>query len=892
MKKRILSFVLALLLLSGIFTFPAVNVSATQTDDYDFMASVLSHINILDYKNYSEASNYYLTRGEFAIMAASILKLNENTNYDERYFADVPLDHWAAYAINYLAKAGFVSVGVDKMFRPGDKIGANEALKILLEIAGYGQYALAKGGYPVGYVSVANSLKITRDCYIGDFTYAKAVALVYEIINAPMYEVSRIENGELMYETSEETLLSMYFDMYENEGVVTSIDEISVNDTPSDIKGGVVIDGVHYKTNLDLFDDLGRYLTFIYSKNDYDNYGEVILVNTFHANDKTIEIDAQDFEAFDDKTNYVTYYDENGKEKRIKLASNVSVIKNGTPETENTFLALNSNKGHFRFTDADENGSYEYAFVFEYVNYVVDFINSNSKEIYDTIVKGRKVLFDDDKKIKIYNQQGMPMLFEDIKPRSVVSVLESDMMVNAYVSTNSITATIYETTNENNEFKILAGKNEKDTSWYTIDKDLYEDLFKGKKITANPGMKAVLYTDFYGKVAYIEQVSDDVWQYAYLIDTDNKKQDSNDFRIYVYTQNNSDKFYALSKNVKIDGEVIKEFDKIYPALKKTHFKTLASSEHEVNGQLIRIKINDEGFVVAIDTERSIPQKEGTVNLNRTIDAQKTNYVYGSQCFDGKMVINNKTVIFGVPSHDMLDKANEEDFSVFDVTSMIAKNNLVAEGFKINSESGYEDVVVIYGPEILLEYQYAFYLVENVKRKVSGDDERTVLSAWSNGVLFDLIGAAGYDFTDDNGVNVSEGDLIQIMRNLQGDVYKVDILYDYSKKDDEEYKLAWNIKYTDKYNDYGNALYGYLTKYSDGVMNISFTKPTVEEPYKYDFIAPQNKMVVMIYDSKDKKNPVKFGTESDIIPADRFAGNAKPYFFCTKRGSVVTVIIYK
>ena len=112
------------------------------------------------------------------------------------------------------------------------------------------------------------------------------------------------------------------------------------------------------------------------------------------------------------------------------------------------------------------------------------------------------------------------MLFEDIKPRSVVSVLESDMMINAYVSTNSITATIYETTNENNEFKILAGKNEKDTSWYTIDKDLYEDLFKGKKIAANPGMKVVLYTDFYGNVAYIEQVSDEIWQYAYLIDTD------------------------------------------------------------------------------------------------------------------------------------------------------------------------------------------------------------------------------------------------------------------------------------------------------------------------------------------------------------------------------------
>ena len=67
---------------------------------------------------------------------ARVFKVNDFDVSNTRYYLDVPMDHYALTAINYLTERGILKGDSAQIFRPDDKITVGEVCKILLSAFG------------------------------------------------------------------------------------------------------------------------------------------------------------------------------------------------------------------------------------------------------------------------------------------------------------------------------------------------------------------------------------------------------------------------------------------------------------------------------------------------------------------------------------------------------------------------------------------------------------------------------------------------------------------------------------------------------------------------------------------------------------------------------------
>ena len=107
--------------------------------------------------------NSTITRAEFATMMCRVLEVEDDAIVIiESSFDDVPSTHWACGYVTKAVELGLVSGYGDGNFGPEDTLTYEQAVKVLVCAWGYEYEALTAGGYPDGYVSVANNLSITK----------------------------------------------------------------------------------------------------------------------------------------------------------------------------------------------------------------------------------------------------------------------------------------------------------------------------------------------------------------------------------------------------------------------------------------------------------------------------------------------------------------------------------------------------------------------------------------------------------------------------------------------------------------------------------------------------------------------------------------------------------
>jgi len=113
--------------------------------------------------------NDSIRRSEFAKVAVEALGMGsiaQSSNH-KTIFPDVVENHWANGYIN-VAVAQDIIIGDDQgNFRPDDPISYSEAMAILVRSVGHEPAALAKGGYPNGYISVGSQIGIAKKAVTG-----------------------------------------------------------------------------------------------------------------------------------------------------------------------------------------------------------------------------------------------------------------------------------------------------------------------------------------------------------------------------------------------------------------------------------------------------------------------------------------------------------------------------------------------------------------------------------------------------------------------------------------------------------------------------------------------------------------------------------------------------
>ncbi len=921
MMKKILSMCLALLVLLSSFNVFTVNASNLTASDIAKEAGLLQAIGVISSIPDETEGNREITRAEFAVTAAKVMGIKA-TKEDSRYFTDIPMDHWSISYVNRLVELNIISLSTDKLFRPNDKITVNEAVKMLVCMCGYGDYAASIGGYPFGFTDVAARLDFEISGGTENLTIYKSFILLYDALCSPTYKKTAQGGGYVAYDESEDTMLSMYFDIYEAEGTVLQssgisiLGEVATGGASQDVSKIVRIDDETYTTSINLYNYIGRNVHVFYVQEDEDDTPNIIYRQDYKRDDEVLDIKADDAEY---KNGVLSYYDEKGRPEKEEIPTSAIVVKNGTVVRSNISEAFNISKGSFRLIDIEDDGIIDVVLIFTHENYVVDRISAESFTVYDKVITGRKVVLDDsDRIVVVEDSTGAAKSFSDIKVGNVISVYESEDYVRVVIGPEAVTATLYATSFEDEVFKIQVGKSESDKAWYEVDNDYYNEYLLGKyyensqgetvytgDIDLTPGGTVTYYKDADGKVAYITGPNPSGWTFAYLVRV-GENEDEDKTTLKLYTQNGDLKVFTAADKVIIDGMVVKSHAEILTNLDKTLAgKILGANEHKVNGQLIRYKENAKGEIFSIDTENVNAEKEDRLSLHRSGAVQNLAWWYHTNSFyAGKYFYSASTVKFAVPSHAELASASAEDFTI--MSAFADSTTYSVEGFKLNTKGGIEDALVIYGGASAVSWKGP-YLVNRIYTSVDSDDD-IVLKAdvydIPSGDMLTVTAKDGYEFTSGT-TKMDKGDIVRIGANNAGVVSQITLYYDYSRRDDATYVENMPRGFKIGTNTYQESTINYLMSaqlksiddgiwrfvYGTGADDYIKESDLTEENYSSCTWATRSNIIQVLIVEEDGK--ITIGTPADIEPATiTGAEDAPVYWFSIRLAQLNGAVIYK
>ena len=195
MKKRILTWLLAISMLGSLLTVPAGAAAVTNfsdvSDSYTATAvEALRLMGVLDgYGDGTFRPDTILNRAQFCKMAVYAM---DGSGELGRYstvtiFPDVKHSHWASAYINMAARKGIISGFADGKFKPGQTVTAGQAVTILMRGLGYKDEDMG-GVWPQSYMAEAQTnglLKSTgiTSAYAG-LTRAQAAKLFLNLFEA------------------------------------------------------------------------------------------------------------------------------------------------------------------------------------------------------------------------------------------------------------------------------------------------------------------------------------------------------------------------------------------------------------------------------------------------------------------------------------------------------------------------------------------------------------------------------------------------------------------------------------------------------------------------------------------------------------------------------------
>ncbi len=914
--KKIISFCLSLCIILTCFMVMPVNAADLKKTDITNQGGLLKVTDIIDSVADETEGNRKISRAEFSVMAGKMLGIKEEEE-KTRYFTDVPMSHWAVSYINKLTEMKIIALSDDKLFRPNDKITLNEAVKMLISVLGYSQLAENMGGFPVGYSKLAGRLDFKLTGGPDAMTVYQSYVLIYDALRSETYDMNEVKNGNIIYKGSGETFLSKYFDIYEEDGTVMQSSGISVDGKTSEGSTNdetariVRINSEKYVTDLNFYDYIGRNTHIYYYQKDDNDEKVIVYREDYEKRDNVTDIEAEDFISYE---NSVLTYRQEKKNKIIKLPIGAFIVKNGEAVRENVADALKIKKGNIRLIDIENDGTVDVVLVWEYKNYFAEIVNSDTFEIYDSVIKQNGVKLDADRRLVfIEDAAGNKKSFSDIEKGTLISVYESKPYVRAVINKNSVSANLYSLSFDNGKHRAQLGKSESDKAWYDIDADFYNNYLKGKSyrdaagnelytgdINLPLGMSVTYYLDVDGDIAYITGLNLTEWIYGYLIKIRTDVWEDTAF-IKLYTQNDEIKVYQCADKVKIDGIQRKDFAGISEGLKKT--EKYRDNEHDINGQVVRFKLNGEGKISAIDTRNFNSDSEDRMSIHYTGSMNNAWIWYHPGSFgNGKYFFSGATIKFFVPELNKLSDASDEDFRL--LREFTDTRGYTFDSYRLNPKGANEDVMVVYGSASSEELKGP-YLVKQVYEELDANGDviaKADLYSVESTDLISVIGKDGYrfEFTGADGVtyNADTGDILYVSVDSQGKAKSVVVYNDCSRMKDSDYKLksGWqNVSGPRQTDTFTDLLSANVKSVDDGVYRFVYGRELEENDLddgnyaNCSWATRGDISVVLVVDGKT----IRTGSPGEIVPAT-YTGveNSPLYWFAVRYARVKGAVVYK
>lgn len=146
------------------------------------------------YRPYSKIS-----RAELAVLMSRFFSVDHYVKAmgQEVSFSDVNKTHWASREIKFFKDEKVFSGYGDNTFRPEEFVTYDQTLKTIIEIMGYGDAAVKKGGFTEGYRMVAAELGITKGIAaeeMREFNRGVAAKLLHNCLGVKMADGNKVSD--------------------------------------------------------------------------------------------------------------------------------------------------------------------------------------------------------------------------------------------------------------------------------------------------------------------------------------------------------------------------------------------------------------------------------------------------------------------------------------------------------------------------------------------------------------------------------------------------------------------------------------------------------------------------------------------------------------------------
>lgn len=812
---------------------------------YEEAAEVLGALNIMvGDPDGSFRAEDGLKRSEFAKIAVHAMGLEESAEVAQtkQIFNDVSTDYWANGYINVAHEQGLVIGDPNGDYRPEDKILYQEAVTVLIRMAGYEPAAESKGGYPQGYLSVANQYGFTKNA-TGTSTTAITRGTVANMTSNTLTIGMMEQTGfgtSTNYEITEKTILKQYLNTEKLSGQVTANYFTGLKSSAGLEKGNIEIDNTVYKTtDSNAQNLLGQNVDYYLQTTN--NESVVILALSQQGKNETMVIDGDNIESVsDNKINYWKNKDTDSSTKNVRYSEEALMIHNGVAKTFDSSLIKGNGqlRGEIALLDNNNDGVYDVIFVNEYKNLVVDSTSKLSYSISDKYGNSSLQLDPENSSLKyvLQDENGAEVSFDDLKEWQVISYLGS-------TDSGVVIATVNEASVEGTVTEVQDGEYKIDGTFYKV-ADNYTESIKLDD-------SGIFYLDIMGRIAAVDGEASLSGNYSYLINA-TKSTDMNDYiKLKVFTKDGTVKILETTEKVKFNGTTKITSDEAFEKLKGV--------DGGIKAQMITFETNADGKITRINTAKDITStniKVDTDNFVKNYENDKAVYNKTSGKL-GDVKVTASTIIFDIPAgaeeedfavkdKTMLDDNGEYDIEVFDVTEdLAAKVILVKNSTGIaNAES---PVAVI--NKITTTTNSKGEKVEKVY--VAYDGEMTSFETSESGVL-----------VNGSGEQLKAGDVIQFRTNSNGAIDKITVLLEVSDKTTEFTKTEGDMsvyygkvekKFSDSINISVNGKTQNLSVKDAKVVSVDTSKTTntvsiasAGDIQKYDELSPR-RVFVRVYD---------------------------------------------
>ena len=792
MFKRLLSAIVAIVMVisamaTGVFARVSTDVIDTK---YEEAAQILGVLDIMvgDKDTGLFRPEDTIIRSEAARVAISALGLQDvaaSTSGATKY-PDVAKDHWANGYINVATNQGLV-IGDDLgNFRPDSNITYAEMVTILIRALGYEPMAQSKGSYPQGYLVAASNIGLTKGVG-GNANEGIKRGDVARLVNNALTIKLMEQVGfgtDVKYEVVDKTLLTDYLDVEKVTGQVTAVKTSALNGSSNLREDQIQIeDKIYLIGDADVREILG-FTVDAYIKED-TRTGEKTLLTAIPVEglNKSIKIDSDSVEEIKNEENekYISYWidkDNDRSPKKIRVDKNAKIMYNGKTGSFEDFKAIES--GYYTVLDSDTNGSYDVVFVNETVNYVVEEVIVNTNKIIDKYGQKTLVLDPEDTDLIFSIEKGTQLIgIKDLKQWDVLTVTQSKDgdFIHIEVSNEHISGKVTETDDE----KVYIGG-----VGYLVASNYEEPISLNDEGT--------FYLDVFGKIAGVDTKGTISTNYAYL----NKLELSNGLNkvieLEIFDKNGKTLVEKTASKVKVNGG---------------NYVTCEEAISLIGdaGQLITFERNSDGQInriyTAKDTSGGIDEENFSKNLVIS-DAQynaNTNKLYAS----GKgVVITDETLVFDIPE----GKTDSSEFSIRNIDFFNDDDKYDVIVFDMQRDLTAKAVIVTKSTGDANEAS-SIAVVDRITKTQNEDGvEIEKLYAMQNGKQVTFVTSESGVLVKPNGessVSLAQGDIIQFRTNAQGQIEKVNVLFDISTKETEKENVisedlaTYYGKVTDKFS---------------------------------------------------------------------------------------------